>query len=201
MTHATPSLHEPAISDHIAALRPKLVAFARLQLRDGAAAEDAVQDTLIVALEKHAAFERRSAFETWVFGILKNKILERMRQQKRYANWRAHDDQNDDDAFDTLFQDNLFQTNGRWQAATRPQPWGEPDQVLENQGFWRVLDACMIALPDNIARVFTLREFMGFSTKEICQEVGITETNCWVILHRARLRLRDCIEKGWLNAP
>lgn len=59
----------------------------------------------------------------------------------------------------------------------------------------------MIALPDNIARVFTLREFMGFSTEEICQEVGVTETNCWVILHRARLRLRNCIEKGWLNAP
>lgn len=194
MTTATPS-HEPAISAHIAALRPKLVAFARLQLRDGAAAEDAVQDTLIVALEKHTLFEGRSAFETWVFGILKNKILERLRQQKRYTNWHAHDDQSDDDAFDMLFQ-----TNGRWQAAARPQAWGEPDQLLENQGFWRVLDACLIALPENIARVFTLREFMGFTTEEICKEVGVTETNCWVILHRARLRLRNCIEKGWLDA-
>jgi len=71
--------------------------------------------------------------------------------------------------------------------------------VLENQRFWQVFDACLIALPENIARVFTLRELMGLSTTEICKETGITETNCWVILHRARLRLRECLDHGWLN--
>jgi len=178
--------------EHIAALRPKLVAFARLQLRDNTAAEDTVQDTLVTALEKQDTFAGRSAFETWVFGILKNKILERLRQQGRYVAWQS-DDQSDEDALDSLFQD-----NGRWQATTRPKPWGDPDQVLENKAFWKVLDTCLIALPDNTARVFTMRELMGLSTPEICDVLEITEANCWVILHRARLKLRHCIEKGWL---
>lgn len=184
--------------DHLAAMRPRLLSFARLQLRDAAAAEDVVQDTYVVALEKHADFEGRSAFETWVFGILKNKILERFRQQKRFANWQFDDSMTQDEALDALFQEAPFQANGRWQPTSRPQPWGEPDQVLENRQFWKALDACMIALPETIARVFTLREFMGLSTDDICKEIGVTETNCWVILHRARLRLRQCIEKGWL---
>ena len=83
MTTATHSTEE-----HIATLRPKLVAFARLQLRDSAAAEDTVQDTLVTALEKHQNFSGRSAFETWVFGILKNKILERFRHERRYFSWQ-----------------------------------------------------------------------------------------------------------------
>ena len=184
--------------NHLAAMRPRLLSFARLQLRDAAAAEDVVQDTYVVALEKHTSFEGRSAFETWVFGILKNKILERFRLQKRFANWQFDDSLSQDEALDALFQEAPFQANGRWQAASRPQPWGEPDQVLENRQFWQALDACMVALPENIARVFTLREFMGLSTQAICKEIGVTETNCWVILHRARLKLRQCIEKGWL---
>ncbi|MGY4877371.1 sigma-70 family RNA polymerase sigma factor [Vreelandella aquamarina] len=184
--------------EHLAVMRPRLLSFARLQLRDAAAAEDVVQDTYVVALEKHADFEGRSAFETWVFGILKNKILERFRQQKRFASWQFDDNLSQDEALDALFQEAPFQKNGHWKAASRPQPWGEPDQVLENRQFWKALDACMIALPETIARVFTLREFMGLSTDEICKEIGVTETNCWVILHRARLKLRQCIEKGWL---
>lgn len=183
--------HSP--DDHIATLRPKLIAFARLQLRDSVAAEDIVQDTLVTALEKHDTFAGRSAFETWVFGILKNKLLERLRQQRRYVAWQD-DDQNDEDALESLFQG-----NGRWQASNRPKPWGDPDQVLENTTFWKVLDACLIALPANTARVFSMRELMELSTQEICQILDITETNCWVILHRARLKLRDCIEKGWLT--
>lgn len=181
--------HSP--DEHIAALRPKLVAFARLQLRDNTAAEDTVQDTLVTALEKHDAFGGRSAFETWVFGILKNKILERFRRQGRFVAWQS-DDQSDDDALE-----NLFQENGRWQATKRPTPWGDPDQVLENTAFWKVLDACLVALPENTARVFTMRELMELSTQEICNVLDISESNCWVILHRARLKLRDCIEKSW----
>ncbi|MGS2744563.1 sigma-70 family RNA polymerase sigma factor [Halomonas sp. LS-001] len=184
--------------EHLTAMRPRLLAFARLQLRDNSAAEDVVQDTYVVAIEKQTDFEGRSAFETWVFGILKNKILERFRQQKRFVSGHFDDDQTQDEALDALFQEAPFQANGRWQAASRPQPWGEPDQVLENRQFWKALDACIIALPETIARVFTLREFMGLSTDDICKEIGVTETNCWVILHRARLRLRQCIEKGWL---
>ena len=183
----------PSIDQHIAALRPKLIAFARLQLRDSAAAEDTVQDTLIIALEKHDSFAGRSAFETWVFGILKNKILERIRYERRYLSWQESD-QNDEDSFE-----NLFQENGRWQPASKPHSWGEPDEILENASFWKLLDTCLLVLPDSIARVFTMRELMGLTTQEICEALSLSDSNCWVMLHRARLKLRSCIEKGWLT--
>ncbi|SDJ73971.1 sigma-70 family RNA polymerase sigma factor [Billgrantia gudaonensis] len=178
----------------LSAVRPRLLSFARLHLRDNAQAEDAVQDALEAAITKGDSFEGRSGYETWVFGILKYKILDLMRAQKRQGQWQPLEDENDDDAIDRLFQQ-----NGRWHEASRPASWGEPEAVFENERFWQVFDACMISLPDSAARVFSLRELMGLSTDDICRELDIKENNCWVILHRARLRLRACIEKGWLT--
>lgn len=176
------------------AIRPRLVSFALLHLRNRAQAEDAVQETLVSALEKDASFAGRSGYETWVFGILKYKILDAMRAQRRQGKWEPLDESLDDDAIDRQFQQ-----SGRWQPEARPTSWGEPEAAFENEHFWQVFDACMIGLPDNLARVFSLRELMGLSTGDICQEVGIKENNCWVMLHRARLRLRACIERGWLR--
>ncbi|MCG6658133.1 sigma-70 family RNA polymerase sigma factor [Halomonas campisalis] len=178
----------------LSAVRPRLVSFARLHLRDNAQAEDAVQDALEAAIEKDASFSGRSGYETWVFGILKYKILDTMRAQKRQGKWQPLEDETDDEALDRQFQQ-----NGRWRQEARPASWGEPEAAFENEHFWQVFDACMIALPDNVARVFSLRELMGLSTEEICRELEIKENNCWVILHRARLRLRSCIEQGWLK--
>ena len=178
----------------LAAVRPRLVSFARLHLRDHAMAEDTVQEALMAAIEKDASFAGRSGYETWVFGILKYKILDAMRAQKRRGIWQPLEEDGDDDAIDRQFQ-----ANGRWHQHARPASWGEPDAVFENERFWQVFDACMIALPDNVARVFSMRELMGLSTADICQEIGIKENNCWVMLHRARLRLRSCLESGWLK--
>ncbi|MFY0992082.1 sigma-70 family RNA polymerase sigma factor [Halomonas sp. C05BenzN] len=180
--------------ERLTAVRPRLLSFARLHLRDNALAEDAVQEALMAAIEKDDAFAGRSGYETWVFGILKYKILDTLRAQKRQGKWQPLEEESDDDAIDRQFQ-----RNGRWQDAARPASWGEPETIFENELFWQVFDACMIALPDNVARVFSLRELMGLSTEEICREIGIKENNCWVILHRARLRLRACLEKGWLR--
>lgn len=180
--------------ERLAAVRPRLLSFARMHLRDNAQAEDAVQEALMAAIEKDASFAGRSGYETWVFGILKYKILDGLRMQKRQGHWQPLEEETDDDAIDRQFQQ-----NGRWQEGARPLGWGEPETVLDNDHFWLVFDACMIALPDTIARVFSLRELMGLSTEQICHEIGIKENNCWVILHRARLKLRSCIEKGWME--
>lgn len=185
---------QPTRMQRLTAVRPRLLSFARLHLRDNALAEDAVQEAMMAAIEKDASFAGRSGYETWVFGILKYKILDTMRFQKRQGRLQPLDDESDDDAIDRQFQE-----NGRWQEHARPESWGNPDKVFENERFWQVFDACMIALPDNIARVFSLRELMGLSTEEICRELDIRENNCWVILHRARLRLRACLELGWLK--
>lgn len=186
--------HQEERMHRLAVVRPRLVSFARLHLRNHASAEDAVQDALEAAIEKDASFSGRSGYETWVFGILKHKILDIMRAQKRQGQWQPLENEALDEAIDRQFQQ-----NGQWQKEARPSPWGEPEAVFENELFWQVFDACMLALPDNVARVFSLRELMGLTTEEICHELGIRENNCWVILHRARLRLRACIERGWLS--
>ncbi|WP_444999592.1 sigma-70 family RNA polymerase sigma factor [Halomonas mongoliensis] len=184
----------PTRMERLTAVRPRLLSFARLHLRDNALAEDAVQEAIMAAIEKDASFAGRSGYETWVFGILKYKILDVMRYQKRQGRLQPLENESDDDAIDRQFQE-----NGRWQHNARPASWGEPDRVFESERFWQVFDACMIALPESSARVFSLRELMGLSTEEICRELGIRENNCWVILHRARLRLRACLEQGWLK--
>ncbi|MDV6317687.1 sigma-70 family RNA polymerase sigma factor [Chromohalobacter sp. HP20-39] len=178
----------------LAAVRPRLLAFARMQLRDASEADDVVQEALITAVEKDAHFAGKSGYETWVFGILKNKILDALRAQKRRGRWQPWEDDGVEAAVE-----NQFQATGRWQELARPSSWGDPESTLASERFWQVFDSCMIALPENIARIFTMRELMGLSTRQICEEAGIKENNCWVILHRGRLLLRACLEKGWLT--
>ncbi|GAB2580615.1 sigma-70 family RNA polymerase sigma factor [Nitrincola alkalisediminis] len=183
----------PDYEKRLTALRPRLLAFARLQLRCHDEAEDVVQEALLVATTKQDEFKGLSQYETWVFGILKYKLLDLFRAQKVRSRWLVDTD--------TSWQDELdkqFRENERWQDEHRPQDWGDPEAVLASSHFWRVFDACMIHLPDVPARVFSLRELMDVDTEEICSILNITENNCSVILYRARMKLRQCLEKGWL---
>ncbi|MBE0508402.1 MAG: sigma-70 family RNA polymerase sigma factor [Marinospirillum sp.] len=176
-------------------LRPRLLAFARLQLRFDDQAEDAVQEALLAALNKLDSFDGRSQFETWVFGILRYKILDIFRYQKRRASWMLSEE-----ALPSEEElDRQFKSSGFWESDARPQAWGDPEEALTSSHFWRVFDACMIHLPDVPARVFSLRELMEVEICEICELLGITENNCSVILYRARMKLRQCLEKGWIS--
>jgi RNA polymerase sigma-70 factor, ECF subfamily len=178
----------------IASLRPDLLRFARLQLRDAAAAEDAVQEALLAALRNARQYAGRSEVRAWVFGILKHKIVDLIRQQHRSVNTSALG-ADAEEADRTL--DALFDAGGHWSLSARPQGWNEPDAALHQQDFWNVFDACLNRLPENTARVFMMREFLEFETPEVCRELGITANHCHVILHRARLALRQCLERGW----
>jgi RNA polymerase sigma-70 factor (ECF subfamily) len=180
--------------DHIAAIRGDMLRFAHLQLRDAAAAEDAVQEALLAALAKPDAFAGRSELKTWVFGILRHKIVDIIRQQARSTNVSAYSaaEESLDQTFETLFK-----ANEHWTPQARPRDWGDPQAALRQQHFWNVFDACLNHLPENTARVFMMREFLEFETPEVCRELGITVTNCNVILHRARNALRSCLERGW----
>ena len=183
--------------DHalIASLRPDLLRFAQLQLRDAALAEDAVQDALRAAITSDHQFSGRSAMKTWVFGILRNKIVDLIRQDSRSTNLSALIDAEGealDDAYDALFK-----ANAHWHPATRPSVWRDPEDSLQDQQFWAVFEVCLNHLPENTARVFMMREFLEFETSEVCQELNLTTSNCHVILHRARNGLRRCLENGW----
>lgn len=175
-------------------LRQDMLRFARLQLRDEHLAEDVVQEALIGALAGQEKFAGRSALKTWVFGILRNKIVDAIRVRSRSINVSALTDEEVglDEAFD-----GLFKPNAHWHPEARPRDWGDPEAAMHQDQFWDVFDACLNHLPPNTARVFMMREFLEFDTDEVCTELQISISNCHVILHRARNGLRRCLEQSW----
>ena len=177
----------------LAGLRRDLLRFAELQLRDRAAAEDAVQETLAAALSGQDRFDGRAALKSWVFAILKNKIVDILRQRQRTATFSSlAPDDDDEDDFAVLFD-----RKGFWRPDERPQTWGDPEATFAQQQFWVVFETCLTRLPENTARVFMMREFLGLDTPGICQELAITTSHCHVILHRARMGLRLCLDQRW----
>ena len=178
-------------------IRRDMVRFAHLQLRDQALAEDAVQEALLAAFDNAKGFAGRAALKTWVFAILKNKIVDLIRRQSRTINISALSAE--EESLDQAFE-KQFKANAHWAPAARPSDWGNPEETLRQQQFWAVFDACLRHLPENTARVFMMREFLEFETPEVCRELSITTSNCNVILHRARNGLRRCLEKSWFSA-
>jgi RNA polymerase sigma-70 factor (ECF subfamily) len=185
---ATLTLHA-----QLEAMRPQLVRFAQLQLRNEALAEDAVQDALMAVLEKPDSFRAQSSLRTYVTGILKFKIIDSLRLASRERQVDTLDDESDDDALDALF---LADGHTR----EMPRQWGDPDATLEQKDFFRVLEVCLDKLPAQAARVFMMREWLELETDEICKELAISASNLWVILYRARLRLRECLDLNWFGS-
>ena len=178
-------------------IRRDMLRFASLQLRDDAAAEDAVQEALAAALDGKRNFEGRAALKTWIFAILRNKIIDAIRQRSRSINISALSAEEED--MDATF-DSLFKPNAHWNPETRPAAWGDPEATLGQEQFWEVFEACLNHLPANTARVFMMREFLEFDTDEVCAELKISISNCHVILHRARNGLRRCLEQSWFTS-
>lgn len=174
-------------------LRAMMLKFAKLQLSDESLAEDAVQEALIGALKNADNFERRSALKTWVFAILKNKIADILRKGKKYvqASSLLKEDQEDDN------MDQLFTDNGHWQKHERPTNWGHPHEAVKQDHFWRIFETCLHGLPENQARLFMMREFIQLDANEICENLDISTSNLHVMLYRARLKLRECLENKW----
>ena len=172
--------------------RAYLLRFASLQLRNADAAEDAVQETLLAALAGESAYRGQSNLRTWLTGILKHKIVDAIRRSSREMAAGAFDDDPEIEALGYKFKD-----NGHWQE--RPAAWTDPDSALEQKQFFAVLEQCLKALPARTAQAFLMREHLGLETAEICKELGVTATHCWVLLYRARMALRQCLEAGWFG--
>lgn len=171
-------------------LRPQLLRFARTQLRNDAWAEDAVSETLLAALEKPQAFAGGSQLKTWLVGILKHKVVDQLRRHAREATVLTPDDEADLD-------DLLFDESGHWRQM--PETWGKPEASLNERQFLAVMELCLEQLPATQGRVFLMREWLELSSDEICKELAISSTNLWVLLHRARLRLRECLQARWFT--
>lgn len=191
---AAEEMHPGLSKDALVRLRSDLLRFAMLQLRNAELAEDVVQEALASALKAGSNFEQRASYKTWVFSILKNKIIDVVRDR-----WNRNKVEFTDAAGDPADFDGMFKQNAHWRPEDRPSDWGNPEASLENSEFWKIFELCMHKLPEATARVFAMREFLGLETEEICKELDLSASNCWVILHRARMSLRICLQQNWFE--
>ena len=188
----TPSTPKPDPSTWVEEHGDVLFRFALLRVKDTHVAEDLVQETFISALEGLATFKGGSSIRTWLVGILKHKIVDYFRKSAREI------PSTDLSVIDEATEDETFNRWGQWRHL--PSKWGDnPDNLLENKEFWKAFLKCLDGLPTTVRRAFALREIDGLKTDEICKILSITATNLWVILHRARGKLRDCLDTTWFR--
>jgi len=167
-----------------------LYGYALSRIQDLPIAEDLVQETFLAALQSRKQFEGRSALKTWLTGILKHKIMDHFRKKMRESTA--------DHPSSIENPDKFFDKKGQWQQA--PAKWtANPHTLYEQQEFMKVLQNCLSELPGRLPIIFTLREMMGESTQKICQILDISATNCGVMLYRARIYLRQCLEINWIS--
>jgi RNA polymerase sigma-70 factor, ECF subfamily len=175
--------------------RAYLVRYAIAQLRDEQLAQEAVQECLLAALEGIAGFRGQSALRTWLTSILRFKIAD---LQRRVIAERAHEDLGEQAAAeDEDWIDQQFDETGHWRSP--PQAWSNPEAALEQGRFWQAFEKCLARLPAAAGRVFFKREVLGEETDEICGAEGISANNCWVMLHRSRIALRECLQVHWFG--
>jgi RNA polymerase sigma-70 factor (ECF subfamily) len=155
--------------------RPYLLRYASLQLRDSSLAEDAVQETLVAALEGLEGFSGQSSLSTWLFGILKHKIADGLRRGPR------------EEPLEVELDELLHEGPG-------------PEQSCASRGALALVERSLERLPAKASRAFVLREVIGLSTEEVCRALEVSPAHCWVLVHRARRRLRACPEVGLLAA-
>lgn len=176
-----------------------LYSYAFSRVRDVFAAEDLVQDTLLAAMQNSKNFEKRSSERTWLTGILKHKIIDHYRKSSREVELTA--EESDMSSYDYLFREEGL-WKGHWTAADRPAVWEDnPEKVMEHSEFRGVLAHCLGELPERVANVFSMREMDGLDSHEICSLLSISDSNFWVMMHRARLHLRRCVDVNWFRKP
>ena len=172
-----------------------LYRYALVRVRKPEVAEDLVQETFLAAVRGYDKFGGRSSERSWLVGILKNKIVDRFRKLGRETSFT-----------DTEFLSDEFSEKfvsiGFWNHDLGPHEWKpEPDAVMHRTEFWQVMGDCLSKLPEKIRAVFTMREMDEVPSKEICAILSISDSNLWVMLHRARMALRECLEMNWFDTP
>jgi len=167
-----------------------LYRFALARLRDTHLAEDAVQETLLAAIKSH--FDGQSSLRTWLTGILKHKVIDIQRKRLREQPVSDFIDIESDTSMD-----DFFDQQGHWLEKT--QLLDMPENALEQKQFLGVLANCLDKLPTKLSTLFMMRDVQELDNENICKELDITPTNAWVMLYRARMGLRKCLEMNWIK--
>lgn len=172
-----------------------LYRFALLRLRDARKAEEAVQDTLVAALQARARYSGDASVRTWLVGILKHKIIDLFRQEAREAPLESNGLSSAEG--DPFPEEDCFDASGHWRE--KLSEWGNPEDTPARSQMMAILQHCLDALPPRFARLFMLREVMEETTDTICQEMAVSETNVWTMLYRARMGLRKCLDHNGIG--
>lgn len=184
---ASPRAPDPTVDVLISEHADALFRFAVARVGDRAATEDLVQETLLAAIRGRERFDERSSVRTWLIGILRHKIADLWRQKDRAPVTES----------DAAIE-GLFRRDGMWKS--RPGQWlPDPAQLAENEEFWAVAADCLDRLPAQCRSVFAMRVMDGVDSKDVCELLQVSAANLWVLLHRARLRLRECLEQRWFK--
>ena len=171
-----------------------LLGYTRKYFRSRELCEDLVQETFLAAVEAIEGFQGRSAPRTWLVGILRHKILDRIRAKSRDKEKLVEDP-------DLELLSKLFDEREHWRPETGPLVWNSaPDKVVRNKEFLGTLQECLAKLPERIREIFLLREFEELSREEIAEKLGLKENHIGVLLFRSRADLQNCLQMNWLTA-
>jgi len=172
---------ETGISDkELTQIREQMLKFATLQVNNPVLAEDLVQESFLSAFNNLEHFKRQAAFKTWVFAILKNKIIDFLRQKgKLMLETEIEDEEQTNHFFD--------------EGEHSPLDLEQSESAVYSEEFWLIFETCLTCLPTKQAKIFMMREFLELSSEEICQEIQLSTSNLHTTLYRARLQLQNCL--------
>ncbi len=165
-----------------------LYRYALPRVNDKEIAKDLVQETFLAAWRNIDNYKGEASEKNWLFTILKNKIIDHYRKASTRLTDRIED----------TTEDAAFAEDGHWTQQAAPNEWGiDYSTPLESKEFYGVLDKCKSKLKEIQSMVFTMKYLDGYESDIICKELNITPSNYWVLLHRAKVQLRGCLEKNW----
>lgn len=177
-----------------------LYAFAYNRVNDEETAKDLVQETFLSALKAKDCFKGEAAEKTWLVSILKNKVIDHYRKNAAHPQQSFEESEQYKVAYSHYFTDDGLR-EGHWQKSTSPKPWNTSDKSnIEQKEFKNILAKCLAKLPKTWSSVFSLKYLEEEESSTICKELDITSSNYWVIIHRAKLQMRECLEKNWVKA-
>lgn len=166
-----------------------LFSYTRLRVNDSPAAEDIVQETFLSAWKARDSYQGQASEKNWLYAICKNKIIDYYRKQSSAIVKTAVGDEK-----------NYFDEVEHWTPVTRPNEWGiDYSQPVETKEFYTVLEKCKQKLKDIQQMVFIMRYLDDLDSDDICKALDLTPSYYWVLIHRAKLQLRRCLEKKWIN--
>jgi RNA polymerase sigma-70 factor (TIGR02943 family) len=170
--------------------------FAYYRVNDQELAEDLVQDTFLSALKARESYKGEAAEKTWLVSILKNKIIDHYKKASTRNESPLRLSSVEAPSLDYYFNK---EKNGHWQDINKPKDWGEVDNRYDSKEFYKILESCLKTLPEKWKGVFTMSLLEENDAKLICKEFNLSSSNFWVIIHRAKLQVRACLEKNWLK--